>query len=1389
MSSTLFFDPDHHPDDTIKAFNEFVIDFVLRYDASYPDPPKVSLDSAITRWKIGNDNQNPNQGQYDTIVEEWRSKDKVAKFLGLFSSRRLYSDWCSAEPDEAERKAAPWNVFVQKLQAFYKPTENLTLKHYQFRSINQEKGETFIAFCNKVEKEAKHCELRCISPQCTAEAISIRDQIIIGTSSDLIREEGLRNSWGLSQLRKEGMRLESAAKSASEISREHGLNKLGRYSWKNNKKKDTSKSGEMANCYFCGFSSTRLEVVTHAKECPAKRSTCSKCKLKGHYAKVCRSQPALNEIAETDNEINTELNESVYNVNIFRIKGSQVSNLNDFKAEMVINNHLDTVLADTGAAVSVCGSKHAKKWGLLDRITKSRVKIKPYKSEAIPTLGTSICAVSVGNRTVPVSWHIIAEDCEPVLAGNKAVHLGLIQFKPAPKTHMPINMIKGDKPEAIQDVLASHSEVFSGIGKLKDYTVKLHVDDSVKPVAEPPRRIPYHLTSQVEELIGEMLKNDIIEEHPQGEAAPWVSNIVTAPKDDGEIRITLDAKNVNKALLASNYAIPRQEDIKAKLAGAKVFSKLDLKSAYWQLEINKQARNLTVFHALGKMYRYKRLVMGLKPAQGELNAAMQPLFAHLPNAHIIHDDLILATVTQEEHDELVKEVMRIISENNLTLNYKKCVFTAKEIKFWGLIISAEGVRPDPSKVEAVKHFTAPNNKEELISFLCMMQSNADFMPGFAKKASVLRELTKKSARFTWKVQHEQCFQDLLASFKKDMLLQFFDGNLPTFVFVDAHETGLSAILAQGESPENARPVALASRSTSLAERNYPQIDLEASSMDFGLRRFREYLVGSPITVTVVTDHKPLLSIFNGRRRGSIRTQRIKLNHQDIPYSLVYRKGKTNIADYMSRHSKPLHKLSSTEQKENQEISNLLYMLHSTQVVDYISIGKISEETRKDKVLCKIQNMIRKGQRSIPKNEDDDVRKFDPILQDLTLAANGIILKDDRLVLPTSLQPLAIELAHRGSHPGRSGIERRLRYLFFFHNMFSKVKDFVQECDVCSVFVDKKTKEPIRHHQVPNKCWETVALDLFGPMPSSKHVVVLQDLGSKFPAAKLVSSTKAEKVIPALERIYDAYGNPENQISDNGPPFNSYKMKEFTDSRGIAMRTTPPHYPNANPAETFLKTVGKIMKSAHYNKLSNEEELQKGLSSYRQTPHPATGVPPGAMLFRDGMRDRFPRTRLSDKDVKSARLKDMALKSTNQNGVNASKYRVESEFLPGQRVLIRNFQGTSKFDPKFSPMPYTVISVNPEAKKIVVESTENGSQLIRHPDDIKPYHGDVNPDVDTSMSNGTERILPMMMDHSYQDDEWDEQPPQSDIEDDKGPRRSERQRVLNQRYFNDDFVNG
>ena len=132
------------------------------------------------------------------------------------------------------------------------------------------------------------------------------------------------------------------------------------------------------------------------------------------------------------------------------------------------------------------------------------------------------------------------------------------------------------------------------------------------------------------------------------------------------------------------------------------------------------------------------------------------------------------------------------------------------------------------------------------------------------------------------------------------------------------------MLLQWDDFESAKPVAVASRTTSNTERRYPQLDVEATGIDFALRRFRNYLVGAP-EVVVVTDHKPLCPIFNSYKIGSIPTDRIKLRQQDINYSIEYQCGKKNQSGYLSRHGKPFCKLREEEQNEADELHNLLYL--------------------------------------------------------------------------------------------------------------------------------------------------------------------------------------------------------------------------------------------------------------------------------------------------------------------------------------------------------------------------------------------------------------------------------------------------------------------------------
>jgi len=181
-------------------------------------------------------------------------------------------------------KQPSWNEFVDSMKEFYKPTENPTLTNYHFRQIMQREKETFPAFCNRVMKEVKHCSFNCQHNDCTASTIAARDQIVIGNT---IREDALKKSWDLDTVRREGMKMESVARGGAEISGEL-INRLGRYSYSNIKKKTQTPSSEKRACYNCGMNITG-SIIKHREICPAKEGECHNCHKKGHFSKVCRS--------------------------------------------------------------------------------------------------------------------------------------------------------------------------------------------------------------------------------------------------------------------------------------------------------------------------------------------------------------------------------------------------------------------------------------------------------------------------------------------------------------------------------------------------------------------------------------------------------------------------------------------------------------------------------------------------------------------------------------------------------------------------------------------------------------------------------------------------------------------------------------------------------------------------------------------------------------------------------------------------------------------------------------------------------------------------------------------------------------------------------------------
>ena len=504
----------------------------------------------------------------------------------------------------------------------------------------------------------------------------MRDQIIVGTTNDEIRRNALKNQWNLQDLVFHWHQIEAAEQGAGKILANKQDNnpvdsnsisrvKPGRYSRKNKTaiKNDGSQvvTSKHKKCETCSS-----RTCPGGKKCPAHEYKCFDCKKKGHFrgSQKCKFRKThtrrVESSSESSNESDTESENSSSSSdsedinNLYRLKKfnkhvtkirrvrrkaiRKVSTKPRYQVDVVINESLVPAFADTGADISVVSLKTANSIKL--PLTKTKARIRPYGSKPLKCVGYYDGTIMFGSTVANTRIYAIKQSVETLLSGKLCEELQILKFNPQPiDSQTSIRKVSADRYK--ESLIQQYPNVFTGIGKLQHHKAKIYIDSTVPPVAAPSRPIPFHLRDRFQNEIRKMEEADIIEPHIG--PAPWISNPVLAPKDDGGIRVTVDMRAANKAILSTNIPIPRAEDIRAQLSGCKYFTKLDFKAAFHQIEIDDASRYITVFHAGDQLKRFKRLTMGSKPSSGELTKALLPIFQPFPEAHVIHDDVIIGT--------------------------------------------------------------------------------------------------------------------------------------------------------------------------------------------------------------------------------------------------------------------------------------------------------------------------------------------------------------------------------------------------------------------------------------------------------------------------------------------------------------------------------------------------------------------------------------------------------------------------------------------------------------------------------------------------------------------------------------------------------------------------
>ncbi len=232
-------------------------------------------------------------------------------------------------------------------------------------------------------------------------------------------------------------------------------------------------------------------------------------------------------------------------------------------------------------------------------------------------------------------------------------------------------------------------------------------------------------------------------------------------------------------------------------------------------------------------------------------------------------------------------------------------------------------------------------------------------------------------------------------------------------------------------------------------------------------------------------------------------------------------------------------------------------------------------------------------------------------------------------------------------------------------------------------------------ETPDGPWQKLSGDFYGPLRNGSYLLVLLDDGSKFPIVRKVSSTAWNKVIPILNSVFCEYGIPKKLRTDNGPPFNSYKFSEFSKELGFFHQKVTPKWAQANgQVESFMRNLGKVVRSSHADMASFEAELNEFLRNYRSTPHASTQIEPSRLLFQGSARA----TKLPSNEVVKptstqllAQANDSRARAKMKQYNDEHRHATESTLKVGDMVLLKRDRRL-KSDTIFDPIPYTIAAM-------------------------------------------------------------------------------------------------
>ena len=1104
--------------------------------------------------------------------------------------------------------AAKYNDVKAAFEKFFVPKVNIVYERARFNQRFQEPGEAIETFIADLYTIAEKCKLGDLKEE------FIRDRIVVGILDGKLSEKMQLD---------EKLTLETAIKMAKQSELVHAQQSTVRKQTESkvdvgaisknpnrfskaavaNTNYNAGQKKDSSQASFGGKPCSRCGHTKHTgKQCPALKATCNNCKKVGHYSKCCKSSktPKNNVGCVQTNFSQDKSAQSFSPVFLGHIDA-------DSKPWAVLvgvgSANKDNIVftIDSGAAVTCLPSSEYKtEWGTLEKVSR-------------PIMGPNGDLLSVSGKVNTVLWcnnkkcnavvHFIDRLQHPLLGRPELRELDILKVLCAQP--MQVNSV------ASQEKLkwtTKFPELFNGLGKLQ-CNYKITMLDGACPFACcVPRKVSIPILPKVKKALSQMCDQDILEkvEGP----SEWCAPMVVVNKPSGDVRITTDFTELNKAVQREYFEMPSVDFALGQLGGAKVFSKLDANSGFYQIPLDESSRYFTTFITPFGRYCYRRLPMGISSAPEVYSKAMSDVLNGMEGASNLMDDICVYGRSKQEHDRRLEAVMQKLLKSGVTLNHAKCIFGVSELKYLGFIVGKDGVRPDPDKVMAITKFPTPTGISDLRRFLGMVNNLARFVPHLATLTSPLRELLKSTVDWIWDEPQSSAFENLKKLLVSPEVLLLYDPKLETKIAADSSSFGLGAVLLQ-KSGQIWRPVSYISRSLTPTESRYATIEKEALAVTWACERFSQFLFGKPFLVE--TDHSPLVSLLSKKRIDElpIRIQRFRLRLLRYSYSVVYVPGKRQLtADALSRAPVlvPLDECAIELNAVTQEYADgIIQSFPATEK----RLEEIRQKQNADDTVRHVKDFC---QSEWPSRVPSSMKAYYAVRNDLTVVKD-LLCRGSRLVIPPSMYVDILHKLHEG-HQGIVKCQQLARTSVWWPGVTGDIKTMVTKCNVCIPHRDNRA-EPMISTPLPDRPWQLLGADLFHFQ--GKNYLLVVDYFSRYVEMALLTSTNSASVKSHMCSFFARHGVPEELISDGGPPFNSKEFRLFCEEYNFHHTFSSPRYAQGNgEAERAVQTVKNLLKKA----VSAGADLYLALLSYRNTPMEC-GFSPSQLLMGRRLRSPLP----------------------------------------------------------------------------------------------------------------------------------------------------------------------